>query len=30
MKKWADGRIFNGEQALKNKLVDQLGTFEDA
>ena len=30
VKKWADGRIFNGEQALKNKLVDQLGTFEDA
>ena len=30
VKKWADGRIFNGEQALKNNLVDQLGTFEDA
>ena len=30
VKKWADGRIFNGEQALRNKLVDQLGTFEDA
>ena len=30
VKKWADGRIFNGEQALKNKLIDQLGTFEDA
>lgn len=26
----ADGRIFTGEQALKYKLVDKLGTFEDA
>ena len=30
VKKWADGRIFNGEQALGYKLVDQLGTYEDA
>jgi len=30
VKKWADGRIFNGEQALEYKLVDQLGTYEDA
>lgn len=27
---WADGRIFNGEQALEHKLIDRLGTFEDA
>lgn len=26
----ADGRIFSGNQALKLKLVDQLGTFTDA
>lgn len=26
----ADGRIFSGEQALKNGLVDELGTLEDA
>ena len=26
----ADGRVFTGEQALKNGLVDQLGTLEDA
>jgi len=26
----ADGRIFTGRQALKNGLVDALGTFEDA
>jgi len=26
----ADGRVMNGESALKNKLIDQLGTFEDA
>jgi protease-4 len=26
----ADGRVMNGETALKNKLIDQLGTFEDA
>ncbi len=30
VKKWADGRIFNGEQALKHKLIDQIGTYEDA
>ena len=27
---FADGRVMNGETALKNKLIDQLGTFEDA
>ncbi len=26
----ADGRVMNGETALKNKLIDKLGTFEDA
>ena len=26
----ADGRVMNGETALQNKLIDQLGTFEDA
>lgn len=26
----ADGRVMNGETALKNKLIDQLGTFEDS
>lgn len=26
----ADGRIMSGESALKNKLIDQTGTFEDA
>lgn len=26
----ADGRIFSGEQAVTNKLVDRLGTMEDA
>ncbi|MCL1865175.1 MAG: signal peptide peptidase SppA [Spirochaetes bacterium] len=26
----ADGRVMNGETALNNKLIDQLGTFEDA
>jgi protease IV len=26
----ADGRIMSGETALKNKLIDKLGTFEDA
>ena len=28
--KLADGRIFTGEQALQLKLVDQLGTIDDA
>lgn len=28
--KVADGRVFTGRQALKLKLVDKLGTFEDA
>lgn len=27
---WADGRVFNGEKALELKLVDSLGTFDDA
>ncbi|MBI1824267.1 MAG: signal peptide peptidase SppA [Nitrospirae bacterium] len=26
----ADGRVFTGRQALENKLVDELGDFEDA
>jgi protease-4 len=26
----ADGRVMNGETALNHKLIDQLGTFEDA
>jgi len=26
----ADGRIFSGEQALTNKLIDRLGTLQDA
>ena len=26
----ADGRVFTGEQAVRNGLVDTLGTFEDA
>lgn len=30
VRKLADGRIFTGEQALKNGLVDQLGTLQDA
>jgi len=28
--KMADGRVFTGEQAVENGLVDTLGTFEDA
>ncbi len=28
--RFADGRVFTGEQALKMKLVDTLGTYEDA
>jgi len=27
---FADGRVMGGETALKNKFIDQLGTFEDA
>lgn len=27
---YADGRVFTGNQALEYKLVDELGTFEDA
>jgi protease-4 len=30
VKKLADGRIYSGRQALKNKLVDELGTYDDA
>ncbi|PCJ20553.1 MAG: signal peptide peptidase SppA [Candidatus Cloacimonadota bacterium] len=30
VRKWADGRIFNGDKALEHKLIDELGTFEDA
>jgi protease-4 len=30
VKKFADGRVFTGEQALKIGLVDQLGNLEDA
>lgn len=30
LKKFADGRIFTGEQALKLGLIDTLGSFEDA
>lgn len=26
----ADGRIFSGKQALERKLIDQIGTFDDA
>ncbi|MDX2227983.1 MAG: signal peptide peptidase SppA [Verrucomicrobiae bacterium] len=26
----ADGRIFSGKKALENKLIDQLGTFDEA
>lgn len=28
--KFADGRIFTGQQALAHKLIDVLGTYEDA
>jgi len=30
LKKYADGRIFTGRQALKLKLVDKLGNIQDA
>ena len=30
VRKLADGRIFSGEQALAHKLVDRLGTMQDA
>jgi protease-4 len=30
VKSFADGRVFTGEQALRYKLVDRLGTEEDA
>jgi protease IV len=29
-KAWANGKIFTGNQALKLKLVDELGTYRDA
>lgn len=29
VKELADGGVFTGRQALKNKLVDELGTFDD-
>src|SRR5262249_45782785 len=28
--KWADGRVFTGEDAVAKGFADQLGTFEDA
>lgn len=30
IKPYADGRVFTGETALQYKLVDKIGTFEDA
>lgn len=30
VKSLATGRVFTGRQALKNKLIDSLGTFDDA
>jgi protease-4 len=30
VRKFADGRVFTGEQALEMKIVDQLGGFQDA
>ncbi|MFZ1080651.1 MAG: signal peptide peptidase SppA [Candidatus Kryptoniota bacterium] len=30
LKKFADGRVFTGEQAMKLGLIDTLGSFEDA
>ena len=30
LKKFADGRVFTGEQAVKLGLIDTLGSFEDA
>ena len=30
VKQFADGRVFTGEQALRMRLVDTLGTYEDA
>lgn len=29
-KKWADGKLFTGNQALDLKLIDKLGSFSDA
>jgi protease-4 len=29
-KEWADGKIFTGNQALKLKLIDQLGSLQEA
>lgn len=28
--KYADGRVFTGQQALENRLIDMLGTYQDA
>ncbi len=28
-KAWADGKVFTGNQALKLKLIDQIGSFKD-
>ncbi|MFH0975834.1 MAG: signal peptide peptidase SppA [Spirochaetota bacterium] len=30
IKPYADGRVFNGETALKYKLIDGIGTYQDA
>lgn len=30
IKPYADGRVMNGETALKHKLIDGIGTYEDA
>jgi protease IV len=30
LRKLADGRVYTGKQALANKLIDELGYFEDA
>ena len=29
-KEWAEGKVFTGNQALKLKLIDQIGSFQDA
>jgi len=29
-KLWADGKVFTGDQAIKLKLIDKLGSFSDA
>ena len=30
LKKIANGRVFTGRQALEHKLIDTIGTYEDA